>query len=183
MDANGSVWQRYQPGYVDPEFVPYLRSIINDPYGNKVSINTWEKQGCPQLVSEDLVRKNWGLRFQRQFDTDPCPLGWISGPDGYCFREPLKNERVFYTDKAFIAKRQHWDGYTKQLDRDISQSTDMRSVNPLTGKYTVYYRSVDSKADTRYAKPIVPDRIQYDNSWYLQPRSRYGELSTRDSYL
>jgi hypothetical protein len=190
METNDSVWKYYQPGFVDELYVPYLRTITKDPWGNNVSINTWENQGCPQLVSDDLVRKNWGLRFQRLFDTDPCPLGWISGPDGYCFREPIKHERVFYTDKSFIAKRQHWDAYTTktptangQGDWRVSQETDLRSVNPYTGKYTIYYPGVDTKARVRYAKPIKDDINQYDDSWSLPTQRSYGALPTSDSYL
>ena len=188
METNQSVWKYYQPGYVNEEFVPYLRTIVTDPVGHRVSINTWEKQGCPQLISNDLVRKDWGLRFQRLFDTDPCPLGWVSGPDGYCFREPIKHERVFYTDKSFIAKRQFWDGYTTDAPKardggPVSQQTDLRSVNPYTGRYTVYYPGVDTKARVRYAPPIKDDLDQYDTSWSLPVQRSYGALPTKDSYL
>lgn len=188
METNNSVWKYYQEGFVDELYVPYLRKIVTDPRGNKVSINTWEKQGCPQLVDPDLVRKDWGLRFQRLFDTDPCPLGWTSGPDGYCFREPLKHERIFYGEKAFLPKIQFWDGYANGVSRPgpsptVSEPTDMRSVNPLTGQYTIYYPGVDNTANVRYGKPIVNDDIQYDNRWSLPVRRKYAALPTKDSYL
>jgi hypothetical protein len=188
METNDSVWKYYQKGFVDELYVPYLRSIVKDPMNNNVSINTWSNQGCSELVSEDLVRKDWGLRFQRMFDTDPCPLGWVSGPDGYCFREPLKHERVFYTNKAFIAKRQYWDGYGQPQPKapsgsPISQETDLRSVNPYTGNYTVYYPGIDTKARVTYAKPIKSDLDQYDTSWSLPPQRSYQYLPTSDSYL
>ena len=192
METNISGWKYYQPGYVHEEFVPYLRKIITDKSGNKISINTWKHQGNPELIDDALVRKNWGLRFQKQFTQDPCPLGWTDGPDGYCFRNSIaepKNERIFYTDKAFIAKRQYWDGYAEEvtnpgpLEPLVSQETDMRSVNPYTGLYTIYYPGVDSTANTRYAKPIRPRDVQYDDSWSLPQRRRYAALPTKDSYL
>src|SRR5437868_4272621 len=127
METNLSVWDYYQPGFVHPEFVPYLREKVKDGWGNTVSINTWEKQGCvPSMVEPALVRVNKGLTFQKMFDSDPCPNGFTKAADSYCVREPLKGEPVFYTDKAFVAKRQFWNGYgdINPGPRRVSEQTD-----------------------------------------------------------
>jgi len=194
MDTNISGWKYYQPGYIHEEFVPYMRDIIQDPWGHYISINTWKQNGCPLEVDPRLVRINRSLAFQKMFDTDPCPNGFMSmpgprGKDGYCMREPLKGEPVFYTNKAFIAKHQYWDGYTNGTPSDMelqnrpSEPTDLRSVNPFTGMYTIYYPGKERDAPIRYARPLVDERIQYDHNWSLPERKGYASLPTTDSYL
>lgn len=186
MESNTSVWKRYQPGFVDEDFVPYLRENVVSNDGHIVSINKWKKQKCVGTMLEPaLIRKNKGLTFQRMFDSDPCPNGFVRGPDGYCMREPLKHEPIFYTDKAFIAKRQFWDGYgiNPQGHRRISEQTDLRSVNPITGQYTIYYNPLERNVEQRYAHPVPDTRYQYDQSWYLPPKRNYMLSPTSDSYL
>jgi len=186
MDTNQSVWSYYQPGYVNELFVPYLRDKVPDAWGNTVSINPWERQGCvPSLVEPALVRVNKGLTFQRMFDSDPCPNGFTKADDSYCVREPLRGEPVFYTDKSFIAKRQFWDGYgvANPGARRISEQSDMRSVNPLTGQYTVYFQPSQWSARRRYVSPLPDTSQQYDRSWYLPTERGYASLQTKDSYL
>lgn len=162
MDYNASLWSYYQPGFVDPLYVPYLRKPVKDPEGNTICVNAWEKQGT--IVNPELVRRNWGMTFMRPHATYPCPTGFESRPGGYCSQVELEHEPVFYTDKAFIAKNQYWEGYgaeplrvqrthgrtdsvrspascEKAPCRRVSDSMDMRSLNPITGKYTVYFQS------------------------------------------
>jgi hypothetical protein len=186
METNTPVFARYQKGYIDELFVPYLREKVEDAWGNIVSINPWEKQGCMgTLVEKSLVRINKGLTFQRMFDSDPCPSGFTKGPDSYCFREPLKGEPVYYTNKAFVAKRQFWDGYANNNPgpRRISEQTDMRSVNPLTGLYTVYYNPSQWSAPRKYSYPVPDTKHQYDRSWNLPVDRGYANLPAKDSYL
>jgi hypothetical protein len=186
MKTNQPVWARYNPGYVDEEFVPYLRDKVPDAWGNIVSINNWEQQGCEGgMVEPALVRKNWGLRFQRMFDSDPCPNGFMKTEDSYCVREPLKGEPVFYTPKSFIARRQFWDGYATANPgaRRVSEQTDLRSVNPLTGDYTVYYGASQWSAPRKYSYPVPDTRFQYDRSWYLPADRGYARSATTDSYI
>jgi len=186
METNTSVWHYYQPGFVHPEFFPYLREKVEDYAGNIVSINPWEKQGClGTLVDPALVRVNKGLTFMRQFDSDPCPNGFTKGPDSYCFREPLKGEPVFYTNKAFIAKKQYWDGYGIQNHgaRRVSEQTDMRSVNPYSGQYTVYFNPSQWSAPRKYSYPVPDTHYQYDRSWNLPSERGYANVPTTDSYL
>lgn len=187
METNQPVWKRYNPGYVDEEFVPYLREKIKDGWGNTVSVNPWEKQGCvPSLVEPALVRVNKGLTFQRMFDTPAiCPNGFMKAEDSYCLREPLKGEPVFYTNKAFIAKRQFWDGYgvIHPGVRRVSESTDLRSVNPLTGQYTIYYNPSQWSAPRKYSYPVPDTNRQYDQSWYLPADRGYAHVASTDSYI
>jgi len=196
MDVNLSVWHRYAPGWVSPDFVPYLRELTTDRWGNKVEINRWKKQGPLSTVQPELVRINKGLTFQRLFETDPCPPGWEklkNDPSGYCYQAPLRHEPVFYTDKAFIAKNQFWQGpgdpspANGELDRNagfrqVSEQSDLRSVSPLTGNYTVFYQPLPSAAKTRYVGP-VPKDVKYDANWNLSRQSHYASMATQDSYL
>jgi hypothetical protein len=187
MDINLGVWDYYQPGFVHPEFAPYLRKKVKDRWGNTVSLNTWEKQGCNALVEPALVRANWGMTFQRMYETDPCPTGFRKAPGGYCVQEPLKHEPVFYTDKAFIPKIQYWSGYTDRSlpDQRVSQQFDMRSVSPLTGQYEVPFLPQITGDRTRYARPqsVYPENERFDHSWHLPRQRGYQGLPTTDSYL
>lgn len=198
MLTNEGVWDYYQPGFVHSEFVPYLKYKDTDAWGNKVQINRWKQQGPLSTVQPELVRINKGLRFQKLHAEDPCPNGFQKDPNnlGYCDIAPLRNEPVFYTDKSFIAKKQYWQGpgdpspAKGELDRnggfrEVSQETDMRSVDPLTGHYKVYYHPVMSSSNNRYMNP-VPGPEKYDKAWdlpYMARQSSYANMATRDSYL
>jgi hypothetical protein len=191
MLTNESVWHHYQnhgdTPYVSPLFIPYLREVVRDKWGNDVEINTWQKLGCGStesnaLFSPELVRIAKDVEFQRMFSDDPCPDGWVPAPEtgpqsayrqgetpataakvGYCVRAPLKHEPVFYSKKAFIPQRQYWNGPAKNVceqatvGRRISEQTDMRTVSPFTGNYEVYYNPVMASSNTRYAPPIPPN--------------------------
>jgi hypothetical protein len=144
MEYNYSVWDYYQPDFVDPGYAPYIRAPVKDEYGNVVMTNTWDRIPCPNgLVNPALFRKDWGLRFALLHPDDPCPPGFEKTADSYCIRKPLDYEPIMYTEKAFVPRNQYWSGYTSRnnVPRDGSDQFDMRSVNPLTGMYTVYYRS------------------------------------------
>jgi hypothetical protein len=202
MLTNTSVWTRYQPGYIDELVAPFQRKKVIDRWGNEVSINTWEKlppvpsPECPGLIEPALLRVNKGLTFQRMFETDPCPSGFVKSKEepSYCVRVTPKHEQVFYSDKAFIPKRQYWKGYSDgnatrnsssgpEAQRSPSSPFDMRTVDPFTGNYTIYYESNKSASQTRYGKPITSTRKQYDRSWYLDRTAQYATLDTTDSYL
>lgn len=153
MQFNQSLWETYQPGYVHPDFVPYQRTPLRDEQGNVVMTNTWAQEGTAcQSVNPALIRKNWRTRFALKFAHDPCPVGFVKGDQGYCFPKPLDYEPIMYTDKAFIPKYQYWDSYVNQHagPRRVSESFDMRSVNPLTGKYSVYYLPVTTGVESQY---------------------------------
>ena len=192
METNSSVWKHYQFGYVPDEFVPYLREATTDAWGNKVEVNNWKGPMPTSTVQPELVRINRGLSFQRLFSSDPCPPGWVNDPEnlGYCVAETLRHEPVFYTDKAFIPMKQYFDGPADSAGvvprngdyRRISEQTDMRSVNPLTGHYTVYYQPVNSSAHTRYTNP-TPGPELYDATWNKARQNSYATMATKDSYL
>lgn len=194
MLSNTSIWSRYQPGFIDPSYVPYVKKEVTDKFGNQIKINTWKKQGCDSLVEPALVRVNKGLTFQRMFDSDPCPSGFVKSKEepSYCVRVTPKHEQIFYTDKAFIPKRQYWDGYSDSeairnsepmYPRAPSTNFDMRTVHPLTGDYTIYYESNPSQSQTRYSRPKIETRKQYDESWYLPRKGQHAVLNASDCYL
>ncbi len=193
METNSSVWKHYQPGYVADEYVPYLRELATDAYGNDVEVNNWKGPMPTTMVQPELVRINKGLTYMRLYADDPCALGWKKDPNnlGYCVQEPLRHEPVFYTKKAFIAKNQYFNGPQYEngvLNRNedyrrISEQTDMRSVNPLTGEYTVYYQPLQSAARTRYLTPVIGDKEKFDKSWNLSRQSGYAKMPTADSLL
>lgn len=166
MDINQSVWDMYQPGYVDPMYVPYLRYEIRDPWNNKVNINKWEYQtlgpngGPSGMVDPILLRKNWGSDFMNMFQDDPCPYPYEKTEGGRCVRKVDYHEPVFYTDKSFIPQYQHFQAYSTcpVPDRRISEQTDLRSVSPLTGQYVVYFKPVNSSyGDTKYGQVCTKD--------------------------
>lgn len=126
-------------------------------------------------------------------------------PSGYCERDTLPFQPIMYTNKSFIAKKQNFDGYTKpniqhkkvinaRSDNQpklnmtfselkplpVSNSFNMRSVNPFTGKYTEYFQS-KMHNKTRYTNPNQVDGLMSD--WYLPTESGYGNCPTSDSYL
>lgn len=192
MLSNTSIWSRYQPGFLDPSYVPYAKKEVTDRSGNQIKINTWKKQGCEGMVEPALVRVNKGLTFQRMFDSDPCPSGFTKSKDepSYCVRVTPKHEQVFYGEKSFIPKRQYWNGYTdseairnSSSGRAPSSNFDMRTVDPFTGNYTIYYESNPSQAQTRYGRPKTETRKQYDESWYLDRTRQHATLDAKDSYL
>lgn len=170
MDHNESIWDRYRPGYVDPLYVPYLRTTVKDPKGNYVNINTWEKIGYSNgMVSPDLVRINWNTSFARKHAYDPCPVGFRSGEGGYCFPMQPEHEPVFYTEKAFLPKRQFFGSYIDQnRTKRVSDSFDMRSVSPFTGKYTTFYEGTEDRS--------------YAGNSKKRNGTIYGKNPTSDSY-
>lgn len=126
-------------------------------------------------------------------------------PSAYCERDDLPSQPVFYTDKAFIAKNQNFKAYTKPnihskkvmnaraseqprlnmtynelQPSNVSDTFDMRSINPYSGKYTTYF---DSKIHNknRYVNVNVVDGLR--GEWYKPRESGYGSLPMNDSYL
>lgn len=192
MDGHTSVWTRYQPGFIDDTFVPYLKEKTTDAWGNAVQINNWKGPMPSSTVQPELVRINRGLSFQRLFSNDACPPGWKNDPEnlGYCVADDLRHEPVFYTEKAFIPMKQFFNGPADSSGvvprngdfRRVSEQTDMRSVNPLTGQYTVYFQPINSSAKTRYVNP-TPGPELYDTSWNKARQSRYASMATKESYL
>lgn len=209
---NNSVYSYYKKDWVHPEFVPYLRSVRTDTWKNKVDVNLWSHQGAPQLVDDQLVRINKGMSFQRMWDSDPCPVGWKKAPNhiddkpsGFCEKDNPPFESVFYTDRAFIASKQNFDGYTKPnrhakkvmnarsdnqprlnmtyselQPTNVSDTFDMRSVSPFSGKYQIFFNSKPHHK-TRYINPNAVDGLR--GEWYRNEESYYGSLPTSDSYL
>lgn len=92
MQYNNSVWVHYQPGFIDPMYVPYQGVSVK---GTK--IYPFKKQGeCAEPV---LVRKNWGMRFQPQYDNFPCPYRWKKDSEGFCVEDRPLDSR-FYLQSA-----------------------------------------------------------------------------------
>jgi hypothetical protein len=189
---NGSVWKHYQPGFVDDTFIPYLRERTEDAWGNQVEINMWKDSLPATTVQPELVRINKGMSFMKMFEEDPCPVGFQKDPVnmGYCIKEELRHEPVFYTEKAFIPLKQYFNGpadnggVRKRVEdyRRVSEQTDMRSVNPMNGQYTVYFQPLQSSSNTRYVNPTTgPEK--YDASWNFYRQSSYAKMATGDSYL
>ena len=185
MNHSESVWDRYRPGYVDPLYVPYLRTPVKDPKGNIIPLNTWKKIGYSNgMVNPDIVRINWGLSFARKHGGDPCPPGFISGDGGFCFPLQPENEPVFYTKKAFIPKNQYFKSYTTSpyepphggptpiytvdKNKSSSESFDMRSISPFTGHYTIFYEG--------------PSSSSYSGNKNTKSTTKYGRNPTSDSY-
>lgn len=173
METNLPIWAHYQPGFIDPLFRPYTRTDALDHRKRMININRtpYTSLAPSGPIDPGMVRRGWGLRFQLMHPNDPCPSGFTKDPsDGYCYRHEPEFEQVFYSDKAFLARNQFWGGFvdSKPGPFGTEQSTpayrpsnefDLRSVDPLTGYYHVYYPG---------------------HNIAKQP---YASLTTRDSYL
>lgn len=126
-------------------------------------------------------------------------------PSSFCERDILPSQSVFYSDKAFIAKNQNFKGYTKPnihakkvmnaraseqprlnmtyselQPSNVSDTFDMRSVSPFTGKYVEYFGSKPHHR-TRYVNPNAVDGLR--GEWYRNEERGYGSLPMSDSYL
>jgi hypothetical protein len=168
VEASSPFWTRYSPGYINKDFAFYDREPVelgpNTVSGvNLAYINRFKEMGdYDGLVNKNLVRRDWGMSFQRAHSGYPCPPGWKAGLDGWCVQAPPENEQIFYTDRAFIPKYQYWSGYAEPElpggdPRRVSDQTDMRSINPMTGQYTVYFLPHESVGKTKYSKNPTAD--------------------------
>ncbi len=167
MDAELPVWNYYprdDQSFMDPLYVPYIRTLVKTP-GGLCGVNTWAKQGYADgFVHPELVRKGWGLGFQRMHpDKDlSCPEGWTSGKDGWCAENEPEFQGTFYTDKAFVPKYQYWDSYAPKLinprAKQISEF-DMKSVNPFTGNYVIYFNPEPSSMTMKYGSLASKDSL------------------------
>ena len=205
----------YAEGYVDPLYTPYTGDCLRP---------------SPEVGGRNSSTVN-NLDFMRLHADDPCPPGFEqkpapgrdprSGRRGnsagvcpdhnpnllYCQKKTLTHEPVFYTDKAFVAKKQYPRGYAdcQTSDRYVSQPTDMRSVVPHgipcnpdqraprdAGQFRVSHFPVDSSTGTRYERPYVgatPSGCSSRPGQDTYPRdpnfgsSRYQQSGTKDSYL
>lgn len=115
-----------------------------------------------------------------------------------CQKKTLTHEPVFYTEKAFIAKRQYPRGYGDCVTSDHrpTEPTDVRSVVPCTGQFRVDHFPVATAAGTKYERPYVssggspsgctPSRNRQEERYPADPNfgsSRYERSATKDSYL
>lgn len=170
MEYNQSVWAYYpannQP-YTDPLYAPYTRKLVPitgaDGETQLCPVNTYKPQGSCGMTHPELVRKGWGMGFQRMHpDKDPCPPGFTPGVDGWCTAEKPEFEGTFYTDKAFVAKYQYWDGYAPKnqcaVDKDPSPF-HLKSVHPQTGRYVVYHQPKQASTKTVYGKLATRDSL------------------------
>jgi len=121
MEVNLPVWKYYEPGFVDPLYQPYQRksvkaspSLGEDCY---IKVNSFARQGPPEMVYPELVRNGWGKSFQRMFSYDPCPHGWIKGADNWCIEGTPEFTPLFYTEKAFVPKNQYHPGNLRMQGR------------------------------------------------------------------
>ena len=166
MEVQLPVWKYYPQNdqyFIDPLYVPYTRTLVNTP-GGVCGRNTWKKQGYADgFVHPELVRKGWGLGFQLlHADKDPCPEGWTKGVDGWCVENEPEFQGTLYTDKAFVPRYQYWDSYAPKLinprAKQISEF-DMKSVNPYTGNYVVYFNPKPSETRIKYGSLASKDSL------------------------
>ncbi len=164
MYANLPVWKYYEKGFVDPLYALYQKKRVagrDQSTGRRVGvdINPYTPAASPMYSNPNLERKGWSLSFQRQFSYDPCPASWTPGADGWCFLSDTENDMgIFYTDKAYIAPIQYFDGYTKgvQWEQGIN-NFDNRSVSPFTGQFQSEPPSfIDPTIAGTYARSPVP---------------------------
>ncbi len=169
MEVNLPIWKYYEPGFVDPLFAPYqfkLRPGQMQGTGRRVGVpvNPYKRRADPMYSSPALERKGWGLSFQRQYDYDPCPAGWARADNGWCYpTHPEQGEGIFYSADAFLARPQHWTGYTKarRVDdrRPPLNNFDNRSVSLHTGRHVTTHPSFPDQGMLQYN--LAPARDSY----------------------
>jgi len=153
MQINQSVWDYYPQDnsrLYDPLYYPYKKEekCCKNPVTGEdeaCQVYPFKEQGCVgSLVNPNLVRRGWGLDFQLlQPGFTPCPNGWTKDKTtGFCVSNSPEFEGTFYTKDAFVPKFQYHSAYCANPRPNLRVSEfDMRSVNPFTGDYVVYFTS------------------------------------------
>ena len=172
VDINLPVWDYYPPNnsrYLDNLYLPYLKlaKTCNNPVTGEpeeCDVYPFKKQGCVgTLVNENLVRKGWGLDFQMlEPGYNMCPEGWTKDAStGWCTTNEPEFSGTFYSQNAWVPKYQYFDGYAPQhVGRKPRVSEfEMRSINPFTGNYVVYFTSRPSLDPHKYGKLPSKDSL------------------------
>jgi hypothetical protein len=126
--------------YYDPEFSdPLMKQYVRKPCQEIPVVAT-------SMFRPELMTRGRGWSFQRLFDTDPCPQGWVSATSlppqqqeqlkqypesdirGFCVRAEDEFEPVLYTDKSMF--------YGNSILMK-EQYTDLKSARP-TNEYKDY---------------------------------------------
>lgn len=157
MQFNRSAWDLYPSShgnpidlnfagnYIDPLYAPY--HPYWDPrtgeYGNASQQDTLLNPDR-RSIYPGLVRKGWGLSYQKQFSYDPCAPGWISAknPDGrdsgWCKRQPSYITPIFYSPLGPADKKQQYgEGYApRQWEVGVPYKSNYGLVvrKPMYGK-------------------------------------------------
>lgn len=145
MEFNNSAWSQYKDGWVDDMYKPYQpqETIIND-----IKVNIYPHKKLPNGVEPLLLRRSKGLEFEKMFPYYPCPEGWVqdSKRPSFCIRKDT-NPATFYTNKAFIVKKQFIP--EKKDDKDLTSLSNL-SMNPYTGQRREYLYGKKSPHAQRY---------------------------------
>lgn len=177
MEVNLPIWGYYAKDFVDPLYVPYVKS--GD--APSASSNSHQAQcGATNVFADSpsqipcqggmtdprLVKDGWGLRFQRLHpEVDACPEGWKESDDGYCVSKKPEFDTNYglYSKHAFVPKYQHFAAYgilPRAMMPDAGRHTspappssfDQKSVNPYTGDYVTYFRGHPVSGANRYVR-------------------------------
>jgi hypothetical protein len=140
----------YKPGYIHPEFKPYVDRQNNG--GKSEFLDDVDGSASGGNVDPTQIRKNKSYDFK--------PLGLTRG-GGFCpanFTKVLDDKNSFGYERKRNTYKCVYDR-TKEVDRTKearvekptpTSSFDMRSVNPYTGNYDIYFKSKNAQTTQKY---------------------------------
>lgn len=173
-EYNLPIWAYYDKNFVDPLYRPYQKEQVilsgaqlggfnkDSPRAPKQSVNIYPSVPFGTVnegfnVRSELVRSGHGLSFQKQFDSDPCPLMWKSKEDGWCVRTEPLYKGTMYTE--YSPTVHNFDEKVPSL----SNKSKEISYFPREVKYSG-----------------TPPQSNYG---YNMMKFGYSKLPSRDSYL
>lgn len=198
----GTIWARLQQP-THPDFAPYVKVKKIAPDGREYMVYPQNHDGrLSKNFDQSLLRRREGQRFQKEHSRYPCPEGWLESTDrSYCERfgdsekalrgihdGPPKAEAVgLYSDHAYVPRMQYFANPDPPQKSNYSDSTFVRSHDPRTGGYQVFYEPKPGPSVATYLPlSMITSDVRYDPSWHLAPersRVKSSPLPTGDSYL
>ena len=140
----------YKSGYIHPEFAPYEEK-------KKLS-----SQELTEGLDQTQVRKNKSYDFKPIGNAKTgafCPVNFKMVPDEEYFGKTSNSKRSGYVEKrnAYICVYDRSKEVDRKKEARVQKLTpqssfDMRSLNPYTGEYDIYFKSKNAETTQRYAR-------------------------------
>jgi hypothetical protein len=142
----------YKPGFIHPEFAPYeeKKKLASTPNGRKELTDGLDSTQI--RAGKSYTFKALGNAHTGQY----CPANFTKVPDAEFFDRDAPRSGYVNKRNAYICVYDK----TKEVDRTkearIQKSTpqssfDMRSLNPYTGEYDIYFKSKNACTTQKYS--------------------------------